>query len=36
MEKVADYKSKRLVEGRKSAFGRGGENIRRGESTIFW
>ena len=34
MEKSTDDKSKRLVEGLKSALGRGGEDGRRGESII--
>ena len=35
MKKSADDKSKRLVEGQRSALGRGGEDGRSGESIIF-
>ena len=34
MEKTADDKSKRLVEGLRSVFERGGEDGQRGESII--
>ena len=33
MYKLGDAKSKRLVEGQRSALERGGEDVRKGEST---